>query len=242
MLIPLKDINPTQRMPFATWVLVGVNVVVFFYQFFVVGLEQSIFQGGLIPARLLGFGQVSYEGSLHPYAVTSNPVATLFSSMFMHGGFLHLAGNMLYLWIFGNNVEDRLGSVRFALFYLLGGVLAALTHILAATTFSQASLASPMVGASGAVAAVLGGYLLLFPGARVRCLLFLFLFMTFIELPAILVLGWWILIQVLNGFMGAGLGSGGVAWFAHIGGFFAGFLILYLFGYRRRQVPSSYLP
>jgi membrane associated rhomboid family serine protease len=228
MLIPLKDINPTRRFPFITYALVAANVLVFVYQL-KLGLNLSVYEWGLIPSRLFG-GEAPALFVPGRGAVGADPLTTLLTSMFMHGGFLHIAGNMLYLWIFGNNVEDRVGSLQFLGFYLAGGLIASLSH-----AFINAGSAVPMVGASGAVAAVLGAYFRLYPRARVRCLLFLFIFVTFIELPAALVLGWWILIQILNGVMGLGFGSGGIAWFAHIGGFFAGMLLLSLMGVKRRQ-------
>ena len=142
----------------------------------------------------------------------SRPWLAVFAAMFLHGGLFHLAGNMLYLWIFGNNVEDALGPARFILFYALGGVAAAATHIV----FHPGSTA-PMIGASGAMAAVLGAYFILYPRARVRTLLFLVVFVQVLDLPAAVVLGFWFILQFLN----VGLG-GGVAWFAHIGGFLVG--------------------
>ena len=144
MLLPLKDINPTRTFPYVTWALVASNVLIFLVQYFYAGLESSIFQWGLIPVRLLGFARNLYiEGSFRTIAVTSDPVVTLFTSMFMHGGVLHLLGNMLYLWIFGNNVEDRLGSFRFLGFYVLGGVIASLTHVFFSTFFATGSPEAP---------------------------------------------------------------------------------------------------
>jgi membrane associated rhomboid family serine protease len=161
---------------------------------------------------------------------------TLFSSMFMHGGILHIAGNMLFLWIFGNNIEDSMSRWRFALFYLLGGAVA-----LAAQTAIDPSAATPTIGASGAVAGVLGAYALLYPRARVVTVVFIILFVTILELPALLVLGLWFLLQVFYGTAELGQplgGSGGVAYFAHIGGFLFGLLLIRVFA---NKVHEDYL-
>lgn len=234
VLLPLSDINPTRRTPWVTYTLVAANVAVYLWQWSS-GLQQSVYAWGLIPARLLhGAATPVLVPGVGHVLLHSDPLTTLFSAMFMHGGLLHLGGNMLYLWIFGNNVEDRLGHLDFLAFYLVGGLLAALSHVAV-----SGGAMTPMVGASGAVAAVLGAYWRLYPYARVRCLLFLFIFVTFVELPAALVLGLWILLQVLNGLLGLGLGAGagGVAWFAHIGGFAAGIALLMLMGVRARPRP-----
>ena len=163
---------------------------------------------------------------------------TLLTSMFMHGGLLHLAGNMLFLWIFGNNIEDSMGRVRFVLFYLLGGLVA-----LGAQTVLSSGSATPIIGASGAVAAVLGGYALLYPRARVTTLVIIVFFITLIELPAVLVLGVWFLLQVLNS-TAEQVGQGGVAYFAHIGGFAFGLLLIRLFAnrYKRDYEAPSRVP
>jgi membrane associated rhomboid family serine protease len=230
MLFPISDINPTRSRPWVTYGLVGANVLAYLLQMGY-GLEASVWAWGLIPQRLLGDGSAPvFVPDYGHVLIGSPPVATLFTSMFMHGGLLHLGGNMLYLWIFGNNVEDRLGHLRFLVFYLAGGVLATLSHI----AVSRGS-ALPLVGASGAVAAVLGAYWRLYPHARVRCLLFLVFIVQFVELPAAIVLGLWIILQVLNGLLGLGVGGGGVAWFAHIGGFLAGLLLLLALGVRTRR-------
>ena len=234
MLLPLRDINPTERRPFVTIGLVATNVLVFLWQI-AHGLQNSIYGWGFIPARLFGGADLPVPVAGYGHVlIESDPLTTLFTAMFMHGGWLHLGGNMLYLWIFGNNVEDRLGHFRFLAFYLVGGLVATLAHLL-----TGPNSALPLVGASGAVAAVLGAYFRLYPRARVKCLLFIIIFFTMIELPASLVLGWWIVIQVINGLLGLGAGvGGGVAWFAHIGGFFAGMLLLALMGVKKRTRPS----
>jgi membrane associated rhomboid family serine protease len=149
--------------------------------------------------------------------------------MFMHGGFFHLFGNMLYLWIFGNNIEDSLGHVRFIFFYLLCGVIAAYSHALSAP-----GSAIPMIGASGAVSGILGAYLLLFPYARVHTLIFLGFFVQTIKVPALIVIGFWAIIQVINGLLASGISNqGGIAWFAHLGGFLAGLVFIKLWRPRR---------
>jgi membrane associated rhomboid family serine protease len=151
--------------------------------------------------------------------------------MFMHGGFFHLAGNMLYLWIFGNNIEDRLGHVRFILFYAFCGVIAAYAN---ATADPHSTI--PMIGASGAISGILGAYLLLFPRATVYTLIFLGFFMTTVRIPALIVIGFWAIIQILNGVISAGLREGGgVAWFAHIGGFLIGLVSIKLWVPRRTK-------
>jgi membrane associated rhomboid family serine protease len=212
MLIPLRDDNPTARFPLVTVGLIAVNTVVFLFQAVTPhGLEQAALRFGAVPYA------IAHSGSLAAPAAFP-PLLTLLTSMFLHGSLFHLLGNMLYLWIFGNNIEDRLGPVRFALFYATCGVAAALTHV----AFAPGSRV-PMIGASGAIAGVLGAYAVLFPGARVKTLVFLIFYIDVVAIPAWLVLGLWFFLQVLNVGMG-----GGVAWFAHIGGFLAGLLLIWL--------------
>jgi membrane associated rhomboid family serine protease len=231
--IPLRDDVPARSLPFVTVSLIGLNVVVFLYQVSL-GLENErraaeafVLEFGAIPCRLSGACAAPLE--------FPSPLATVFTSMFMHGGFLHIAGNMLYLWIFGNNVEDTLGHGRFLLFYLLAGMAAALGQTAVNPTSSI-----PMIGASGAVSGVLGAYLLLFPYASILTLVMVGFFIRFIRVPAIIVLGFWIVLQLINGYitysatvMGRPEG-GGVAWFAHIGGFLAGMVLLFLLRPRRK--------
>jgi membrane associated rhomboid family serine protease len=244
---PLRDNIPTERFPFVTIALIVANVLMYF--FFQKGgislgsptdidFQCNVINYGTIPYEVTHWGtQVAAQGCPRPDAPTW---LTLFTSMFMHGGLLHLGGNMLFLWIFGNNVEDSMGPVRYLVFYLLGGLAADAGQIL----FSLNSTV-PSLGASGAVAAVLGGYLLLFPRARVVTLIFIVFFFTILELPAILFLGIWILEQALFAYFDllqpAGQG-GGVAYFAHIGGFVFGLLLIRLFaseGRRRRQLERA---
>ncbi len=214
-MIPFKDDNPTERFPFVTILLIVINSLVFLWELFHPrGLQYVVYNYGAVPRFIL---------SLHTPQPIPAPL-TLFSSMFMHGGFVHIIGNMLYLWIFGNNVEDRLGHIRFLIFYLLSGIIASYAHAL-----SSPQSTIPMVGASGAVAGVLGAYLLLYPHAKVHTLIFFGFFIEVITVPAIIVIGFWGLIQILNGLLSKGAGvEGGVAWFAHIGGFFFGLLTIKL--------------
>ncbi|MCF8032102.1 MAG: rhomboid family intramembrane serine protease [Desulfarculaceae bacterium] len=218
-MIPLKDENPTQGVPFVTIGIIALNLLVYLYQLSLGPRAEYIFlhQYGVVPVLLTG--EIPVPGIL---AWLPQPL-TLVTSMFLHGGFMHLAGNMLYLWIFGNNIEDRLGPLRFGVFYLLGGVLAGLSHVVASPG-SQL----PMVGASGAIAAVLGAYFLLYPRAKVVVLLWFFFYAQLIRVPAVIVLGVWFLLQVL------GRGGPGVAWMAHIGGFVIGLILVRLFLPRRR--------
>ena len=163
---------------------------------------------------------------------------TILTSMFMHGGFLHIIGNMLFLWIFGNNVEDAMGRLKFILFYLLGGIAAVGLQVAV-----DPSSTAPTVGASGAIAGVLGGYILLYPRARVLTLIFIIFFVTFVELPAMLVLGFWFLQQIFFGAVGLSDptgGGGGVAYFAHIGGFVFGLIFIRMFASRSKPTPPRY--
>ena len=216
MFLPLKDDNPTNTFPFVTVALILANCFVFYHQLTLSlpAAQKFIFQWGAIPYQIV-HGEVLYGKGLFP------PFLTLFSSMFLHGGFLHLIGNMLYLWIFGNNIEDTLGHFRFLLFYLLTGLGAALTQV-----FSDPQSTTPMIGASGAVAGVLGAYLLLFPHARILTLMFIFVFIRMIRIPALIVLGFWFLVQLLSVTSGF---ETGVAFFAHIGGFVAGLILVKIF-------------
>jgi len=221
-MIPYKDDNPTERFPFFTISFIAINILVFFVQIInPAHLGRIVYDYGAIPHALLTFRDVQ---PIHP-------VLTLFTSMFMHGGFLHLASNMLYLWIFGNNIEDKLGYVKFILFYIMCGVAAAYAHAL-----TNPSSTTPMIGASGAVSGILGAYLLLFPRARVHTLIFLGFFIQVVRLPAVIVIGFWIVIQFINGMVTAGSSShGGVAWFAHIGGFLVGISCIKFFLTRRKR-------
>ncbi len=219
-MIPFKDDNPTEITPFVTISFVVMCVLVFFYQ---VSLprqagEMFVYMYGAIPAVVFG------HASLPPELVSLPAYGTLVSSMFLHGGWMHLIGNMLYLWIFGNNIEDAMGHGKFILFYVVCGVLAALSH---AAIDPQSEI--PMVGASGAISGILGAYLLLYPHARVLVLIPLGFFSRLMYVPAGLVLGFWFLMQVLSGGMSLGHEGGGVAFFAHIGGFVVGMVLIGFF-------------
>ncbi len=251
MLFPLVDENPTRRLPVVTVGLIAVNTLLLLATIGFSSIEHNrlFIRYGFVPARLtsaltthenvvvdlrdlLGGDprtrevlerspddtRIVLSGSLPAV------VATIFTSMFLHAGFAHLIGNMWFLWIFGNNVEDRLGHVPFLLFYVVGGVFAALAHW-SATTGLGATL--PTVGASGAVAVVLGAYAVTYPTAQIRCLLFVFIIFLFVDLPAVAVLGIWMLGQVVEGLGALHLDiDGGVAWWAHIGGFVFGMVVM----------------
>ena len=205
MFFPYKDDNPRVLFPFVTYGIIGLNIFVFWAQFFVYGNERLISTFAFVP----------YEFKLF----------TLFTSMFMHGGLMHIIGNMWFLYIFGDNVESILGHVRFLLFYLFCGIGAAVAQFLI-----QPDSTTPMVGASGAIAGVLGAYMIKFPKARVHVLAVIFIFITTIVVPAQLVLGLWFLMQLSGGLGSLGFDTtGGIAWFAHIGGFIVGISTLRIF-------------
>jgi membrane associated rhomboid family serine protease len=221
-MIPLKDDNPTRIFPFFTILLILLNALVFFVELLHPGgMKYVVYNFGAVPSNILTFRS---NQPIPPYM-------TIVTSMFMHGGFIHILGNMLYLWIFGNNIEDRLGHFRFLLFYLVGGVVAALAH-----SITSPNSQIPMIGASGAVAGILGAYLLLYPRARVHTLIFFGFFIDIIRIPALIIIGFWGIIQVINGIVSKGLvQQGGVAWFAHIGGFLFGILTIRLWLQRHRR-------
>jgi membrane associated rhomboid family serine protease len=221
-MIPYRDDNPTRRPPVIVLLLIAVNVAVFLWE--LVHLDQLhllLYRYGLVPAAVFsGARHIVFSGG-HTLDLLQPPWLAIFTSMFLHGGFAHIAGNMLYLWIFGDNMEDRLGSLRFLLFYFLCGLAAAGLQLL----FSFGSKL-PMLGASGAIAGVLGGYYVTFPRARVRTVVFLFFFVSIVTLPASFVLGLWFLLQLWGGTQSLVPGHReGVAFFAHIGGFVAGYLL-----------------
>lgn len=224
MLFPFRDDNPTRVTPKVTIALIALNVLVFLYQFSLPeGAHQRfIYSFGMIPASLLGGAHLPPELDLIP------PWATVFTSMFMHGGIMHIVGNMLFLWVFGNNVEDAMGHARFTVFYLACGIAAALSQGL-----SDTSSEIPMIGASGAVSGVLGAYLVLHPRANVHSLLFLGIFATVVTLPAMAVLGLWFVFQLVSAAVIRAEGEGGVAFLAHVGGFIAGAILVFFFRNRR---------
>jgi len=216
-MFPLRDINKSHTVPFVNLTFIAINVLVFFFELSLgeEGLENLFRTIGLVPYKFLddfGPGQI----------------ATIFTSMFLHGGWMHLLSNMWALYIFGDNIEDRMGHARYFAFYILCGIAAALTQV-----FASAGSHIPTVGASGAIAGVLGGYIVLFPGARVLAAIPIFYIIRFVEVPAILYLGFWFASQFFTGVASLGAttedGSGGVAWWAHIGGFVLGVVLVKIF-------------
>jgi membrane associated rhomboid family serine protease len=240
-MLPLRDNIPTSRTPYVTYGLIIANVLVYFF-WQRGGITLGDPSSSHYICQLQDWAAIPYEVT-HPgdqvliaQGCPNPPEAptylTIFTAMFMHGGLLHLGGNMLFLWIFGNNVEDAMGSVKFLLFYLLAGVAA-----LALQVVIDPSSQVPTLGASGAIAGVLGGYILLFPKARVVTVIFIVFFFTILELPAMLVLGIWFLQQALFGYFDLAQpsgGGGGVAYFAHIGGFVFGLAAVRFFSSRKR--------
>jgi membrane associated rhomboid family serine protease len=222
-MFPIRDDNPTELPPIVT---VGIIVVTFAVWILAQGaglsleaMEASVCNLGAIPAEMTG-GDASWgEGPCSPGGLT---YGALFTSMFLHGGWGHILGNMWFLWIFGNNIEDSMGHLRFLVFYILCGLAAAGAHVYADPTSTL-----PMVGASGAISAIMGAYLLLYPRAKVRTVIFIIIFFTVLEVPAFLYLGYWFLLQLL-GVVGPSVG-GGVAFWAHIGGFVAGLVLILFF-------------
>ncbi len=239
-MIPYKDDNPTFRTPIVTYLIIAANVAVWVL-FQGMGqspaLEHSVCQLGLIPGHLshaipagasvqLGPNEYCRVGDLPGWA-------TVLTSMFSHGGWLHLIGNMWFFWIFGNNVEDSTGRFRFLVFYLLCGTVAALTQSLA-NPVSRI----PMVGASGAISGIMGAYIVLYPRVRVHMLVILGFYFGRIAVPAYLMLGYWLLVQLLSGALAGGQEGGGVAFLAHVGGFVAGMLLILLF--RNRALVEAH--
>lgn len=234
-MIPLKDDNPLDRTPVVTIIFLLVNVAAFLWQIDFVTLpaaagagQLSEYLGRRLNDTALRGGAVPYEiltfTDLFPRDIVPPPL-TVFTSMFLHGGFIHLASNLLFLWIFGNNVEDALGRTRFVVFYLTCGVAAALVQVVASAMTGAIEI--PMVGASGAIAGVLAAYMVLFPRARVTTLVIVIVFIRVIPVPAGFFIGLWFLLQLLSVFFA---GNTGVAFFAHIGGFIAGWLLVKLMG------------
>jgi membrane associated rhomboid family serine protease len=235
-MLPLRDNIPTTRTAYVTYGLIVVNVLVYFF-WQRGGLSLGDPTSLHYQCQLAEWAAVPKEithgasDALPPQCGTddANPYLTIFTAMFMHGGLLHLGGNMLFLWIFGNNVEEAMGPVKYLIFYLLGGVAA-----LALQIVFDPSSTIPTLGASGAIAAVLGGYIVLFPRAKVITVIFIVFFFTILELPAMLVLGIWFLEQALFAARGIGSSGGGVAYFAHVGGFVFGLLAVRALANRKR--------
>ena len=249
-MIPIRDDNPQINLPFVTYFIIVLNIAAWLL---LQGygseptLTQSVCRLGLIPADLLGSVEAMQVPENFPCSIDGRSGwTTVLTSMFMHGGWLHIIGNMWFLWIFGNNVEDAMGPVRFALFYLLCGLAAAGAQIAA-----NVDSPIPMVGASGAIGGVMGAYIVLYPRVHVHLLVYLGFLVTTIAVPAVAMLGYWMLFQVLGGFKSIGSGGGGVAFWAHIGGFVSGAVLIFLFkneamlarhpyrGWNQRQHPTS---
>lgn len=217
-MIPIKDDNPRLRPPIFTVGLIALNIVAFYFEI-QFGLDTVVYQYGAIPSHI----------------VKLQSLETLLTSMFLHGGFLHLGGNMLYLWIFGDNIEGYLGHSRFLMFYLLCGLVAVFTHI-----FLSGISEIPMVGASGAVSGLLGAYLVKYPKARVLVVIPIVWFLTIRKIPAYVVLGFWFAMQLFYALSSLGISQGGgVAFWAHIGGFAAGIVLIYLFPAKKLKVSSN---
>ena len=226
-MIPIKDDNPTPRFPFFTILILLANVGVFIYQWLLgPDVQAFLYRYGAIPWEIVRFRE--YTGFPVPFRSEWPAILSIGSSMFIHGGLLHLIGNMVYLWVFGDNVEAVLGHMRFLLFYLVCGTVATVTHIVL-----NVDSIVPMVGASGAISGILGAYIVRFPRARVHVLIFFFFFLRIVRVPAVVLLGFWFIMQVFSGFGAQGVQSG-VAWFAHIGGFIAGMLLIVLFPKAKR--------
>lgn len=226
-MLPLKDLNPTRRIPVITYCLIAVNVLVFLWEqtLSVADLQEQFLNLSVVPANVLA----------DPFALDT--FLDFMRSMFFHGGWAHLLGNMLYLWLFGDNLEDRMGVALYLLFYFMGGFTASFAQIMI-----DPNSPIPLIGASGAIAGVLGGYLIMFPGVRVRGIIPLGWFSRWAEWPAWAVLGLWFVIQLFNGAvsLGARTGSmGGVAFFAHVGGFITGLILTWIFMKLVPQPPAE---
>ena len=219
-MIPIKDSPRTRTFPIVNTVIIAINIYVFFRQLTLNNnqLVQFVYAYGLIPERFISnISEGSFLAALTP----------LLAHQFMHGGWLHIGSNMLYLWVFGDNIEDRMGHIRYIIFYLLMGIAAGLTQI-----FLDTSSAIPVIGASGAVAGILGAYLISCPKARVLALVPILFIFTLAEIPALIFLGFWFILQVFSGIASIGVDVS-VAWWAHIGGFVAGIVFVNLFGKRK---------
>jgi membrane associated rhomboid family serine protease len=229
--LPIADNNPRRSVPVVNFALIVANILMFLWEVSLgPSLERALFGVAFIPARF-------WYAPFAPFNIM-----TMFVSMFLHGGWLHLGGNMLYLWIFGDNIEDRLGHVKYLMFYLASGGVATLAHAMASPGSRL-----PSVGASGAIAGVLGAYLVLFPRQPVTTVIPIFMFITVRQIPAVVLLGFWFILQLVSGTVVLGADAadvGGVAYFAHVGGFVAGMVLIVLMGGRRprRAALSPYPP
>jgi len=228
-MLPIRDTIRSRTYPVVTIGLIIVNSIAFLYELSLgQHLDRFISVFGLIPAKYL---HLLERGD---FIISFLPI---FTSMFLHGGWFHIIGNMWYLWIFGDNVEDRMGHIRFLVFYVLCGLMAGFAHIL-----TNPNSGVPTVGASGAIAGVMGAYFILYPKARIWTLVPIFFLVQFIEIPAFIFLGFWIVMQFLIGTFSSNLGplQGGVAWWAHVGGFAAGAALVFVFRKRQRYLPKQY--
>lgn len=228
-MLPIRDTVQSKTLPIVTIGLIVVNSIVFFFQLSL-GHHLDGFVGtfGLIPVRFIHMMEKgNYIAGLMP----------LFTCMFLHGGWFHIIGNMWYLWIFGDNVEDRVGHAKYFIFYVLCGLLSGLTH-----TLMNPNSGIPTVGASGAIAGVMGAYIILYPRAKIWTLIPILFFVQFFEIPAFIFLGFWVLMQLLIGAFSSNMGplSGGVAWWAHIGGFATGAILIFVFKKRVKNMPKQY--
>src|SRR5215213_6230787 len=252
MVFPLYDDNSDRQItPVINYAIIALNIFVFVVLQGLGGNDEFTYSFSTVPAEILQGRDIVTDARTVVYAgqqvripglgpTPGSVYFTLFTSMFMHGGFMHLAGNMLFLWIFGDNIEDRLGHVKYVIFYLLCGVIASLAHVFTTGVFAtdQSSLLVPSLGASGAISGVLGGYLLLHPKRRVTVILFRFL----TQVPAYVAIGMWFAFQLISGLgmLGSGSQGGGVAYAAHIGGFLAGLILIKFFDSGGRKAEPSY--
>ena len=231
-MIPLRDSNPSTTVPIVTILLIAINSIVWLYEVSLgAGADRFVIEYGLTPARFINYS--SFSGGF-----TGNALIPLFCSIFMHAGWLHIIGNMWFLWIFGDNVEDRLGHFNYLVFYLLSGLGSSLIHVL----FNMTS-EIPTIGASGAISGVLGAYLVSFPHARIHTLLIIFIIIRFVELPAFIFLIIWFAFQFFSVAAQAGAGQdiGGVAYWAHMGGFVVGIVLLWMMPKKAVYRPTRWL-
>ena len=227
---PFADENPTNKIPILNWLIIFICSITFLKYIFEHNYvqEQLFISFGMIPAILFGYSELSTQLKVIPAYIT------IITSMFLHGGWMHLIGNMMYLYIFGDNIEEILGRVKFLLFYFITGIIAALTQALL-----DPSSTIPMIGASGAIAGILGGYLVLYPKANIKVFFWFIIFFKVFRIRAFIVLGGWILIQLFS-FSGEGFNSGGVAYGAHIGGFVAGVILIKFFYKKKSPVKRPF--
>ena len=218
-MIPIKDENPKKNVPFINFIFIIANIVVYVYQPASEQMIRSFYNTyGLIPNNFMQALQGDWQQSL-------SILQPLFTSLFVHGGFMHLAGNMLFLWVFGDNIEYAVGHINYIFFYIFCGIAATLTQV-----FIEPNSIIPIVGASGAISGVMGAYVLKYPKNQVTTIFIIFIFIKIIKMPAIYLLGFWFLFQVLQGYFSLGQETlGGVAWFAHIGGFLSGIIFVNIF-------------